>query len=80
MHDLMTPNEVAKLLRVSLRSVYRWIRRGQIGFLEREAGAGVRYLIPRSAALAKLHRREPPQVLLPVDLSRLPTTVRLRAY
>jgi excisionase family DNA binding protein len=49
--NLMTPAEVAKLLRVSLRSVYRWVNRGQLA-AQHLPGGGLR--IEREDALAML--------------------------
>ena len=49
--DLITPNKAAKVARVSISSIYRWILSGMLPAFKR---GGSRYLVSRKAVLACL--------------------------
>lgn len=55
--ELLTPAEVAALLRVTRRTVYQWITDGRLPALR----AGGRWRIRREDIEAFLHRRSPEQ-------------------
>lgn len=76
----LTCCEVARLLRVSPKSVRRWCSRNQIEHVRRRLTpvGPVRYLIPREAALRKLERPAPGVAPRPVALvPHSPETLRL---
>jgi len=51
---LLTTQEVAKLLRVDVRTVSRWRASGRLGSVKTHAGKPGRVLVPRASVLAML--------------------------